>query len=94
MPTSRCSSPRRAFRVFVHPTTKFKTITSRSTSTSRWATTLPALALLPHVLRRGCKGLPDMRSIVIFLEDLYGASMGADIAKIGERQMVCSASRW
>ena len=80
--------PAKGFRVFIHPTTKFKTITISLYVHQPLGQHATAVALLPQVLRRGCKGLPDMRSIVIFLEDLYGASMGADIAKIGERQMV------
>jgi len=80
--------PAKGFRVFVHPTTKFKTITISLYVHQPLGDEATALALLPQVLRRGCKGLPDMRSIVVFLEDLFGASMGADIAKIGERQML------
>lgn len=80
--------PAKGFRVFVHPTTKFKTITISLYVHQHLGDHATALALLPQVLRRGCKSMPDMRSIVVFLEDLYGASMGADIAKIGERQMV------
>ncbi|HVR84207.1 MAG TPA: pitrilysin family protein [Planctomycetota bacterium] len=80
--------PAKGFRVFVHPTAKFKTITISLYVHQPLGHQATAVALLPQVLRRGCKGLPDMRSIVVFLEDLYGASMGADVAKIGERQMV------
>ncbi|HEV3027091.1 MAG TPA: insulinase family protein, partial [Planctomycetota bacterium] len=80
--------PAKGFRVFVHPTTKFKTITISLYVHQPLGDQATALALLPQVLRRGCKGLPDMRSIVVFLEDLFGASMGADVAKIGERQMI------
>lgn len=80
--------PVRGFRVFVHPTTKFKTITMSLYVHQPLGAEATAVALLPQVLRRGCKGLPDMRSIVVFLEDLFGASMGADVAKIGERQMM------
>jgi len=80
--------PAKGFRVFVHPTTKFKTITISLYVHQPLGDEATAMALLPQVLRRGCKGLPDMRAIVVFLEDLYGASMGADVAKVGERQML------
>ncbi|HLY12213.1 MAG TPA: pitrilysin family protein [Planctomycetota bacterium] len=80
--------PAAGFRVFVHPTTKFKTITISLYVHQPLGDQATAMALLPQVLRRGCKGLPDMRAIVVFLEDLFGASMGADIAKIGERQLL------
>ncbi|HZE96788.1 MAG TPA: pitrilysin family protein [Planctomycetota bacterium] len=80
--------PAKGFRVFVHPTTKFKTITVSLYVHQPLGDEATAVALLPQVLRRGCKTLPDMRSIVIYLEGLFGASMGADISKIGERQMI------
>jgi predicted Zn-dependent peptidase len=80
--------PAKGFRVFVHPTAKFKTITLSLYVHQPLGELATRLALLPQVLRRGCKSMPDMRTIVIALEDLFGASMGADIAKIGERQMM------
>ncbi|MBI3855600.1 MAG: insulinase family protein [Planctomycetes bacterium] len=80
--------PAKGFRVFVHPTTKFKTITLSLYVHQPLGELATKLALLPQVLRRGCRSMPDMRTIVIVLEDLFGASMGADIAKIGERQML------
>jgi len=80
--------PAKGFRVFVHPTTKFKTITLSLYVHQPLGDQATALALLPQVLRRGCKSMPDMRTIVTVLEDLFGASMGADIAKVGERQLL------
>jgi predicted Zn-dependent peptidase len=80
--------PAKGFRVFVHPTRKFKTITLSLYVHQPLGAEATKIALLPQVLRRGCKGFPDMRTIVVYLEDLFGASMGADIAKIGERQMM------
>jgi len=80
--------PAKGFRVFVHPTTKFKTISLSLYLHQPLGDQATALALLPQVLRRGCKSMPDMRQIVVALEDLYGASMGADIAKVGERQLL------
>ena len=43
-------------------------------------------ALLPAVLLRGCKSAPDMRSITLRLDDLYGASMGALVRRTGDIQ--------
>ncbi len=80
--------PAKGFRVFVHPTTKFKTITLSLYVHQPLGDQATALALLPQVLRRGCKSMPDMRTIVTALEDLYGASMGGDIAKVGERHLI------
>ena len=41
-------------------------------------------ALLPAVLLRGCKSAPDMRAITLKLDDLYGASVGALVRRIGD----------
>ena len=41
-------------------------------------------ALLPAVLLRGCRSAPDMRSITLKLDDLYGASAGALVRRIGD----------
>jgi predicted Zn-dependent peptidase len=80
--------PARGFRVLVHPTKKFKTIGLALYLHQPLGELATQIALLPPILRRGCKGLPDMRRVVIYLEELYGASMGADVLKIGERHLV------
>ena len=43
-------------------------------------------ALLPAVLLRGTKHHPDIRSITDRLDDLYGASVGALVRRIGDYQ--------
>lgn len=43
-------------------------------------------ALLPAVLLRGTKCCPDMRAITLHLDDLYGASVGALVRRIGDIQ--------
>ena len=43
-------------------------------------------ALLPAVLLRGCESAPDMRKITLKLDDLYGASVGAQVRRIGDCQ--------
>ena len=43
-------------------------------------------ALLPTVLLRGCKAAPDMRAITLKLDDLYGASIGALVRRVGDIQ--------
>ena len=43
-------------------------------------------ALLPAVMLRGTKSAPDMRSITLRLDDLYGASVGALVRRIGDIQ--------
>ena len=43
-------------------------------------------ALLPAVLLRGTRNNPDLRSITDRLDDLYGASVGALVRRIGDYQ--------
>ena len=43
-------------------------------------------ALLPNVLLRGTEKTPDLRSITLRLDDLYGASVGASVRRAGDYQ--------
>ncbi len=43
-------------------------------------------ALVPEVLLRGCEEAPDLRQITAKLDDLYGASLGAQVRRIGDYQ--------
>ncbi len=43
-------------------------------------------ALLPAVLLRGTEQAPDLRAITLRLDDLYGASVGALVRRIGDYQ--------
>lgn len=43
-------------------------------------------ALLPAVLLRGTENTPDLRAITLRLDDLYGASVGALVRRVGDYQ--------
>ena len=43
-------------------------------------------ALLPAVLLRGSETCPDLREITLRLDDLYGASVGALVRRVGDYQ--------
>ncbi len=43
-------------------------------------------ALLPAVLLRGCRQYPDLRSVTLHLDDLYGAAVGAVVRRVGDYQ--------
>lgn len=43
-------------------------------------------ALLPAVLLRGTESCPDLRDITLRLDDLYGASVGALVRRVGDYQ--------
>ncbi len=53
--------------------------------------TVTTNAILPYLLRRGSKKCPDPTQLERTLCELYGASLGADTGKSGERQILsCS----
>lgn len=43
-------------------------------------------ALLPAVLLRGCRDYPDMRQVILKLDDLYGAGMTSTVRITGDYQ--------
>ena len=43
-------------------------------------------ALIPAVLLRGTKNSPDLRSITLRLDDLYGATLGTQVRRVGDYQ--------
>jgi predicted Zn-dependent peptidase len=43
-------------------------------------------ALIPAVLLRGCSTAPDLRAVTLRLDDLYGASVGEQVRRIGDLQ--------
>lgn len=53
--------------------------------------TVTVNALLPFLLRRGSKSCPDFTELSKTLCELYGASLSADVMKIGERQVLSCA---
>ncbi len=45
-------------------------------------------ALIPAVLRRGCKSYPDQKSIEILTQELYGASLSSGVRKYQSKQVL------
>ena len=43
-------------------------------------------ALIPAVLLRGTRKNPDLRSITLRLDDLYGATLGTQVRRVGDYQ--------
>ncbi len=43
-------------------------------------------ALIPEILLRGCHSAPDLQQITARLDDLYGASVGAQVRRVGDCQ--------
>jgi predicted Zn-dependent peptidase len=82
------ATPGPGLDLYVHPTKKFKTILIQVYVHQVLGDEVTSLALLPFVQRRGCRRFPNQRKIVMFLEDLYGASLSVDVLKVGERQIL------
>ena len=53
--------------------------------------TVTANAILPFLLRKGSRSCPDMTRLKQRLCDLYGASLGADVIKMGEYQILTTS---
>jgi len=45
-------------------------------------------AMIPAVLRRGCRRFPTFREIALHLEELYGATFDCGVTKMGERHII------
>lgn len=45
-------------------------------------------AVVPYILRMGCRQLPDFSSLNARLEELYGASLDAEVSKFGGYQVM------
>ena len=45
-------------------------------------------ALVPFVLRKGCKSCPDFTKLNKKLAEMYGAILDADVAKHGNKQII------
>ena len=46
-------------------------------------------AILPHILKNGCKKCKNSTEIAQYLDNLYGARFSAGISKKGEDHMIC-----
>jgi predicted Zn-dependent peptidase len=85
----RLGYPAQEYNLYVHPTDRFKTTTLRLyLHTALCEEEAARTALVPALLRRGCRRYPSLRAMTRALDDLYGAQLDADVLKIGERQLV------
>ncbi len=76
-------------RLIFIPTDKFKTISMGFFLHQELSRELAASnALLPSVLEQGSRIYPDYLTLQRKLENLYGANIGADIMKSGERHIL------
>lgn len=75
--------------LYLYQTEKFKTITGKVfIQNDLTSDTVAANALIPMILRRGSEKYPTTLELAKNMEYLYGAALGADVLKIGERQIL------
>ena len=95
-PSDSCSQPSDFERfttstgldVHLLRTQKFKTKLVRLHVRGELGPTCSARALIPNLLRRGCRSQPTMTAISRALENLYGASWNTSIYKLGNAQVL------
>lgn len=75
-------------RLWILPDQRFKNVAVRLWLHRTLDERATETALLPAVLRRGCRRQPTLAKIAAYLENLYGASYGADVSKSGERHLL------
>ena len=82
------------FRVHLHRTKAFKTVTARLVFQANLDDRTAARALVPRILARGTERLPALRDVQIELDRLFGAGLSGDTRKAGERQLVQFRADW
>ncbi len=75
-------------------TKTFKTVAARLVLHADLDAGTAARALVPRVLQRGTRSFPDMRSLQSELDRRFGAGLGGDTGKMGERHLVEFRADW
>jgi len=75
-------------------TRAFKTVSARLAFVTDLDDDTASRALIPRLLSRGTRRLPSLKAIQIELDRLYGATLGGEARKIGERQVIQFRSDW
>jgi predicted Zn-dependent peptidase len=82
------------FRLHLRRTRAFKTVAARLVFHADLDERAAARALVPRVLGRGTRRLPSLRDLQVELDRRYGAILGGEAGKIGERQLVQFRAEW
>ena len=75
-------------------TRAFKTVSARLAFVTELDDRTASRALIPRLLSRGTRRFPTLEAIQIELDRLYGATLGGEARKIGERQVIQFRSDW
>lgn len=82
------------FRLHFHRTRAFKTLGARLVLHADLDRRTAARALVPRILGRGTRRHPSLRELQIAFDQLYGAHLGGEARKMGERHLVVVRAEW
>lgn len=82
------------FRLHLRRTRAFKTVTARLALHAGLDDRTAARALVARVLGRGTARFPSLRDLQVELDRLYGATLGCNARKVGERQVLEVHADW
>ncbi|MGH7162159.1 MAG: hypothetical protein ACREID_01645, partial [Planctomycetota bacterium] len=81
-------------RLHLHRTRAFKSVSVRLVFHANLDAGSPARAMVPRVLGRGTRRYPTLRELQAALDGRFGASLGGEARKMGERQLVVVRADW
>ncbi len=93
-PLFTCEELEGGLRLHVHRTRAFKTVTAQIALHAPLDEGTAARAVVPRVLARGTRTLPDLRSVQVELDRLFGAALSGDARKFGERHVLHFRASW
>ncbi len=81
-------------RLHVVPTSRFTTAYARIVFSRDLADDATATAILAEVLQSATERHPTREALAHRLDDLYGASLGVGVRKLGDRQLLSASLEW
>jgi len=93
-PLFRTESLGPGLRLHYRRTRAFKTVSARLALLAELDDRTASRALVPRLLSRGTRRFPSLEAIQVELDRLYGATLGGEARKIGERQVIQFRSDW
>jgi len=93
-PLFRTESLGPGLRLHYRRTRAFKTVSARLAFVAELDERTASRAMIPRLLSRGTRRLPSLAAIQIELDRLYGATLGGEARKMGERQVIQFRSDW
>ncbi len=76
-------NPAPGYQIHIQTSERFKTVAVSHVNCNRMGPNAAEHALVPMILRDGCRGYPDQQAIAERLQHLYGASIDVNVQKFG-----------